>query len=134
MAPLRYRPSRLEARLGAAADRAPLLAKPICCPKFEQESIASSFHLLSRRQSKSSVSLADALGILTLSEHNYSAPDNLPLTTLPGSLACGPKDLNFSSPTVSRPAAGLPWFFVFCLFVCFPSQTPSQLVSSPGFF
>lgn len=75
MVPLmRYRLSRPEASLDAAADRAPLLAKPICFPKFLQESIVSSFHLFSRHQSKSSVSLADALGILTFSEHNYPAP------------------------------------------------------------
>lgn len=70
---MRYRLSRLEARLGAAADRAPLLAKPIRCRKFQQESIASSFHLLSRGQSKSSVSLAGAPGILALSEHQLSS-------------------------------------------------------------
>lgn len=96
MVPLmRYRLSRLEARLGTAADRAPLLAKPICCHKFQQESIAPSFHLLSGRQSKSSVSLADAMGILVLSEHSYPATQQSSINEPARSSGLWPQRLDF---------------------------------------
>lgn len=126
---MRYRLSRLGARLGAAADRAPLLAKPI--RKFQQESIAFSFHLLSRHQSKSSVSLAGAPGILALSEHSYPATQQSSINEPARFSGLWPQRLDFLL-THCFQAGSLPTLVFWFLFVCFPSQTPPQL--SSGFF